>query len=95
MTRSHTILCHREKSMLELEFINKELCCLAVVPIQKVLLDGVQLWQRLFCLVDEGRREGPNNNKSGPSSAHQRNVSLIAQHGMLVCERDFTEDPDM
>ena len=57
--------------MLELEFINKEFCCLAVVPIQKVLLDGVQLWQRFFCLVDEERREDPNNNKSGPSWAHQ------------------------
>ena len=44
--------------------------------IQKVLLEGVQLWQRLFFVLFFC--EDPNTAKSGPSSARQRDAILMA-----------------
>ena len=45
--------------------------------IQKVLPEGVQLYDNFFFLLCEGR-EDQNSTKSGPSSAHQGNAIKMA-----------------
>ena len=48
--------------------------------IQKVLPEGVQFCQHFYCEC----REDPNNTKSGPSSARQRNAIIECWLGSLL-----------
>ena len=60
------------------------------------IAEGIQLWQRLFFKVDEGR-EDLSPTWSGPSSARLRNtikwrfagMSMNAQHWMLALQLRF------
>ena len=48
------------------------------VPNQKILSEGVQLWRVFWLILVDERREDPNTNKSGPSSARQWNAISMA-----------------
>ena len=44
-----------------------------------------------ICLIDEGMTEDPNDTKSGPPSAHQRNTTLTLRL-LRTRERKFVQN---